>query len=255
MNRFDKNRRLLWFALAGLIIIFGLIFSGIFRGLAKGAAFVSRPVFLSKLNLSQGFENFSSLWQSKKALTLQNKELEAKLEEYRLRLVYADFVATENAKLKELLGAGTPLTLSFLASVLAPPRVSFYDTLLVDLGTAEAFVGAKVFLPPNVLLGEIAEISGRLAKVKLYSTPGEVLEGKLSGSGTPVTITGRGGGNFKIILPREVEVILDEPVALAPDFLLGFVKKIDFDPREPEQEIYVGAPVNIFSLQYVFVQK
>ena len=108
-------------------------------------------------------------------------------------------------------------------------------------------------MPPNILLGEVSEIVGKTAKIKLYSTPGENIEAHLANSGTPVTLIGRGGGNFKFELPREAAVSLDEPVSVAPDFLVGMVKKIDADPREPLQTIYLASPVNIFSLQYILI--
>jgi cell shape-determining protein MreC len=252
MNSYKKNRRLVWISLAVVAVILVASF-GLFRVFSKGANAIARPAFSLKETVREWFDGISFHWQTKKSLVAQNENLKNTLEEYRLRLAYGDFVASENEKLKELLGAKPASQVSILAKVLAGPKTSFYDTLLIDLGAAEVAIGAKVILPPNILLGEVAEISGRTAKVKLYSTSGVATEAKLSVSGIPVKIIGRGGGNFKMSLPRDIEVALDGAITLPPDYLLGFIKKIENDPRQPEQTIFASSPVNIFTLDHVFV--
>jgi len=252
MSHWSKNKKIVFAALAAGLVFLFFYFS--FQSLSQKSLALVRPMFLAKINFRKGFENLAFLWRSKRSLLAENEALKTKLEEYRRQLVYSDFLQTENEKLKELLNLKDAKIKTILVRVLTKPNLSLYDTILVDLPEAAAAAGGeKVIVPPNILLGEVVEVAGRVAKVKLYSTPAEKTNAILASS--PVVLVGRGGGNFKIILPREKTVSLGDVVTFPPNFLIGKVSKIEADPRLPEQTIYVSSPVNIFNLEFVEIIK
>ncbi|OGI61413.1 hypothetical protein A2645_00085 [Candidatus Nomurabacteria bacterium RIFCSPHIGHO2_01_FULL_39_9] len=250
MNRYNKKSRLFIYFLSIVALVFIFFFFGS-RILPKPIAFLAKPIWQLQNSLQKSFDNLNFLWQSKKSIIAENDRLKEQLEEYRQELVYAEFLKDENEKLNEILGKKINTLQTVLVPVLARPNQSIYDTLIVDIGTSQISVGDKVIVSPNILIGEIKEVLGQLAKVELYSTPGVITQVSLSDSGVSTSAIGRGGGNFKIVAPREVVVSIDESVKVAPDFLIGFIKKIESDPRIPEQTIYVASPVNIFTLQFV----
>jgi cell shape-determining protein MreC len=70
-----------------------------------------------------------------------------------------------------------------------------------------------------------------------------------------VPAKGRGGGNFEIHIPREIEVSDGDILVFPydPTIAVGIVKSIEFDPRDPFQKILARTPVNIQELRFVEV--
>jgi cell shape-determining protein MreC len=160
--------------------------------------------------------------------------------------------------MKEILGRKNEKTNLILTSILSKPNKSLYDTLIVDVGSKNGVsFGQRVFALGNVPIGSISEVYPNYSKVILYSSPGEKTEVVISGRDAFMQVVGRGGGNFEMLLPRDL--ILEKGAeAVLPGitpFTLGIVQAILSDPRDAFQKALLVSPVNIFELKFVEVEK
>ncbi len=176
-------------------------------------------------------------------------------QEYENALI--DELRKENESLKSLLDRGATTTPT-LAYILKKPPFTAYDTFVIDIGKrVGVVVGEKVYGVHEVLIGEIAEVSDSTSKVKLYSSFGEKYEAVLdvgtSSEGVQVTATGRGGGSFEIVIPRDMEVKIGDVVTV-PNLqtnVFGIVKEIVADDAKTFSTILFSQPINIYELKWV----
>jgi cell shape-determining protein MreC len=163
----------------------------------------------------------------------------------------------ENEALKEILNRNTDAS-STLAYILKKPPFTAYDTFIIDIGLKDNIkVGEKIYAGENILLGEIAEVYDSTSKVRLYSTPGEKYEVTL-GVGTStdniqVGATGRGGGSFEIVVPRDLKIKEGDTVvipSLTPN-VFGIVKDIVTEDTNTFSTVLFSQPINIYQLKWV----
>ena len=89
----------------------------------------------------------------------------------------------------------------------------------------------------------------------LFSTNGRETNAVLERDSVPVVLVGRGGGSFKITLPRDVLVEKGDRI-LSPDItsrLLAAVEDISISSTDSFQEVLARSPINIFTVRFVFV--
>lgn len=249
-----------------LRIAFGVIFliilvyfrSSIFSGLAYVAGGVFRPVLIAGNNIGEKFKNLGAYFASKKSLFLENENLKSQiLASEADRANYASVVA-ENESLKEILGRKNEKKTTILASILAKPNQSLYDTLLIDVGISQEIkVGNIVFAGGNVPIGRVAEISANSAKVILFSNPGEKTQAIISEKNISLELVGRGGGNFEIIIPRDLTLQKGDQVVMPGlnPYLLAVVETIISDPRDPFTKALLVSPVNIQEIKFVEIEQ
>jgi cell shape-determining protein MreC len=143
-----------------------------------------------------------------------------------------------------------------IATVLTHPPQTPYDVLIIDAGSNDSVtLDSLVSLPEGPVVGVISEVFSKKAKVTLLSTNGEETNAILERNNVPVTLVGVGGGNFKVVLPRDVAVekgdrILSRDIASR---LLAVVEDINIRPTDSFKEVLARSPLNIFSLRFVFV--
>lgn len=160
--------------------------------------------------------------------------------------------------LERLLGGRTEASAGILAGVLVRPPVSPYDTLVIDQGTeAGIAVGKRVYGAGGIPLGVIESVSSKSARVLLYSAPGQVTEGWVGVSRTPVSLEGASAGAFRTSVPRERIVSVGEEVYLpGPGAVpMGTVVRVDTDPSSPQAVIHVRPRTSPFSLTWVTVEE
>jgi len=167
-------------------------------------------------------------------------------------------ILDENTKLKDAMSRRANNAPMILAAVLAKPNHSLYDTLIIDVGINQGVqVGERVFASGNIPVGRIAEVEKDSSKVVLYTNPGEKTSAVISGRDIYVDLVGRGGGDFEIILPKDLtlekwtEIVLP---GITP-YLIGEVQTTISDPRDSLQKALVVSPVNIQELKFVEVEQ
>ena len=128
--------------------------------------------------------------------------------------------------------------------------------LTLDIGADQNIkVGDKVMANANIYIGEITEVLEHSSKVTLYSTPGRKLSVILGSNSVTMEAVGIGGGNFNILVPREIEV-KEGDVIVIPSItanVFGIVEKVNFKETDSFQTVLFKSPVNISELNFVEV--
>lgn len=258
-SRRGKNKRIRLILLAiALFVLLGA--SGIFGPFSYFLNKVATPVWKTGNFIKNKTNDLGYLLQSKKRLLAENELLKERLNEYEIQLLLQSVILDENKQLKETLQRASDILADgeefILAVILAKPNRSPYDTLVIDLGrNSDIQKGDYVFARGDILIGQVEEVFSRSSKVKLFSTPGEKVDIVISGEDIYTTLIGRGGGNFEMTLPRDVEIEEGTKVVLSgiTPYLVATVGKINYDPRDTLQEILLTSPVNVQHLKFVQV--
>jgi hypothetical protein len=101
--------------------------------------------------------------------------------------------------------------------------------------------------------------------VILFSSPGETTEAVIENNPAPSSsqggnvfteLTGRGGGNFEMILPIDLTVQKGNQVDLpgTNPYLLAIIETVISDPRDPSIKALLQSPVNVQELKFVEVE-
>lgn len=143
-----------------------------------------------------------------------------------------------------------------LASILTYPPQTPYDIIIIDAGSNDfVALGNKVSMTEGPILGLVSEVFPRSAKVRLFTTSGEKTNAVLERNEIPVILEGVGGGNFRISLPRNIDVEKGDRI-LSRDLssrLLAVVGDVSAKSTDSFKEIIAKSPANIFNLRFVFV--
>lgn len=161
----------------------------------------------------------------------------------------------ENSELKEILHRSASSTKMVLANIVKKPPFTAYDSYIINVKDLNVQVGNKIYVLGNVLVGEIMEINKPFAKVKLYSSFGEKYEVFIGKSNIQAMATGRGGGAFDVILPKESNVRVDDVViipSLSPS-IFGLVKSINIEAARAFSTVLFSQPVNIYEQKWVLI--
>ena len=252
-NSFWKSLPFLSQLLIGLLVCVTVLFV-----LVNGSAAVlgiSSPF----LRIAQSIPPFAYAagWvMSKDDLVVENERLTRELANAKEELATHAELVKQNAELLATFGRKSESEDLLYARVLSAPPASGYDSLVVDVGTdAGVRVGDVVLSGPHSLLGVVANVYGRQAKIDLYSTYGMQFEALIGKNETPITVTGRGGGNWSATLPKDVDVGLGDTVIVpSRGFrILGTVGSLEKAKESALDEVLIAAPANIYSLPAVYV--
>lgn len=161
---------------------------------------------------------------------------------------------SENNQLKELLGRNVSNDKMTLAAVLIRPPQTPYDSIIIDAGSLMGLqVGDIIYAEMNYAIGRVVEVSDKSATIILFSSSNQKANVLIASTTTAVLAEGRGGGNFYIKLPKNIDVAVGDPI-IWPDIqtmILGAVDVIDSDDGDAYAHIYFKSPININSLRYV----
>ncbi len=253
-NNRKKSGKLFWFVLVVLIIFAYPKINNLFSGVFKSAL---DPFWNNDKKQEEKSLNFFGFFSAKEKLLSANEQLEKDLSEAEMMLADRNLLLKENLELKDIMGRLATNNM-ILASVLAKPNASLYDTAIIDAGSNLGIkVGDKVFVLGNILVGEIAEASKNNSTVKFYSSFKEEVSVMVGLYNIEATAVGRGAGNFEIKLPRDIDIKVDDPIFIAGTEarVLGNVSEIIFDPKDPFQLVLIKSPVNLFELKWVQILK
>ncbi len=244
-----------------VIFIFLLIFyfnNSLAKILGSFTHIILKPVLAIGSNMNTRIHNINSYFISKNTLLKENDLLKNQSLELESKFANYQSLENENQSLKELLGRLGENHQYILATILAKPNITLFDTLVLDIGGDKGVaVGDIVFAYGNIPLGKVSEVYTKTSKVTLFTNPGEKTNAVISSTNTYVDLIGRGGGNFEIILPRDFTLSEGENVLL-PDlnnYLIAKVVSTISDARDSYQKALLISPVNIQELKFVQVRK
>jgi cell shape-determining protein MreC len=142
------------------------------------------------------------------------------------------------------------------APIMSSFRSSPYGTFLVGAGSKDALeVGDRVVSPGGFVVGTISFVGPNSSLVAATLAPNSQIDVQIGESAT--TVEGRGAGNGYARLPHGIEVEEGDPV-VAPIFggrPIGIVGKVITDASAGHSDVYVGLPVSIETLRYVYIEK
>ena len=254
----NKEKKTMFLPLVIGVLVIALIFGVrvIYKGTSSVTLGAARPLWSLRTSFKEKIHSYRAYFVSKKELQKEVDLLRIENSKFKLGVVDRNALDDENTKLKEILNRKKNIS-TLLGVVIARPGQSLYDTLIVDVGRDHnVSVGAKVFVEGETLVGYVEEVYDKTAKVVLYSAPGQVVEALSSPGDVPLSMQGRGGGNFEIELPRDVELLIGSSVVF-PDihpYVLGTIGDVTFDPRDPFQTVLVSLPINIQHIKFVEIQ-
>ncbi len=162
-----------------VVLVLLLLFewrSAIWDGLSRSASAVFRPALSLGASISGEMSRWGVFLSTKSSLSAENDRLREELNAARASMENYNSLLAENNQLKEILGrTGQNRKRNLvLASILAGGDRSLYNTLLIDIGTAQgAKTGDMVFAYGSIPVGKIAEANGSSSKVVLFTSPGE----------------------------------------------------------------------------------
>lgn len=191
----------------GLFLVLAFIFAGVLQiFFSPMAHFIVDPFFKISQRLLMSTKNVFAFLEPKEKLVAENERLKEELLIKNRILLDYEIIKTENEFLKGISGRHATTT-RVIAGVLKTPDQSPYDTIIIDAGKDQGVAeGSFVYGRPDVPIGLVEFVYKNSALVKLYSSPGETYDvyigvGKVAGRAT-----GRGGGNFEVILPRGTSI-------------------------------------------------
>lgn len=239
---------------AVLIVLLALWYTPIGGALSNAIHGFATPIWGTADSIRSVGDDAGLIFISKKTLSTENTRLHNELAQVDLQLQERNLLFAQNKILLSLLGrahaSGT-----IVASVLAKPNRSLYDTLVLDVGEEEGVsVGYNVFYQGQAV-GKIVQTYTHTSKVLLYSSSGESIDVVLSENGIAGTAIGQGGGTFQWSVPRDTDVSLGDIVVLPgiEQSILGVVEDISSRPSDPFKKILFKSPMNIFDIIYVEV--
>lgn len=215
------------------------------------------PVFRGADALAAKSHLFISGFRDTGALALQNERLSA--ENAALANENAALVA-KAASVSALVGAaakGRTSGSGILASVVARPPESPYDTLVLAAGKNDGVaLGMEAFGVGGVSLGVVSAVTDDFSRVTLFSAPGMMMHGWIGRGNLPLSIEGSGAGALSASLPRAAGVVAGDNVFIPGQGTIpvGTVVRIDGDPSMPEVTLRIAPATNLFSTAWVVLR-
>lgn len=234
-----------------VVFIAGVLVLSVFGGALSTAL---APLWRSNTLLTRGISNLVGSLREKDMLITENTALKERLASSEELIIALRGIASQRDELLATFGRRPPESIP--ASVLVHPPETPYDVLVIDAGKDLGVgVGSAVTTPEGNGLGLVSAAFAKTAEVRLSSTSGERTDAVLERGGIPVTLVGRGGGNFSFTVPRDTAVELGDRI-LTPNLdarLLGVVGDIEVTPTDSFKTVLVRSPVNPSEIRFVTV--
>lgn len=205
-----------------------------------------------------GFSIESGSLLSREELLKKNEELKIKLEETLARIDSVEYLEFENRELKKIFDSTSTSSSYILSAVIKKPPLVSYDEYIIDVGRdKDISTTSVIYSIGDVPIGKVEEVFGNISKVVLFSSFGQKQEVIIGEQNIPSVAIGKGGGQYEVELPKglnikEGDFVLSATYKGKP---MGRVVSIDSDNTLPFQKIYFSAPINIYQLRWVLVDK
>lgn len=248
-NRYRLALFLVW------VFVFGAIVFYFLGGVIMRAA---SPLWMGENKITKSLRAGKEFFRSKQSLISENTTLKERLASLELELSSRPPALNEDNALLSLIGRKAKKGTGLVASVLVRPPQTPYDIIVIDAGTDDGVVpDSEVALSEGPVLGMVLEVFKSSAKVKLFSSAGENTSAVLERFNLAVTLEGAGGGNFRIVVPRETPVEVGDRILSADVFsrLLAVVGEVEVKPTDSFKQILARSPANIFSIRFVEISK
>ncbi len=236
--------------LSATLYFLGSNVRGIFYSTAK-------PVWKAEEVLLKPFSFIFNFFQTKNSLIAENIFLKDENSSLRLKVTDYENLTSENNDLKNQLGRIDNAD-KIISRILSKPPFSPYDTFVIDAGERDSVsVGSKVFISDSIVIGTVKSVTGSTSLVELFSSGGFKHEFILLRTGLSLTLEGQGGGNFKIEVPKDTDVVWGDTFVYPglSSQIVGNVYFVETNDQSSFKTIYLRTPLNVFGSKYVFIEK
>ncbi len=196
---------------------------------------------------------------SRRALIEENLALAQQIAWLQERAAAYRVLQDENKALRDVLHvAGIERNPNRESGITAPIVSSFrsspYGTFQVGAGREDSVSSGNLVLSSeNFVIGRVEDVDSHTALVRLIFAPNVSSDALLRGAG--VTVEGRGGGNASTKVPRQIDVAVGDAV-ISPVLYgraIGIVGKVSEDSGSAYKQVNIYLPVNLSSLQFVYI--
>ena len=194
---------------------------------------------------------------TKQAVFHKNEILFQENKDLKNRMIDYSILEAENNHLKELLGRIPEKNSFILANILTKPNNSPYDTIIIDTGNDNGLKeGSLVYADEKIPVGVVSSVYSNTSLVSLYSNPGTITDAVMDGSNVNVELTGRGGGNFEMIVAKDLNLVVGGTVVIpgTNSAVLAIIDAVISSPSDPNQKVILHSPVNIQQQKWVLVK-
>jgi cell shape-determining protein MreC len=248
----QRNGSRIFIIFALLSLIFFSASPGSFLAVSSWLNMSAVPFWNVKSSAKNTLPSLDIFFRSKTSIVQENENLRQQITVLTGELKGYDFAVQENIELKKLfVGKKNG---GVFAGILARPGTLSFDTFLLDIGSGSGIKNGDVALSgQDIVLGKIIETYPYSAKVKAFSSSGEVTDAFLGPENVSMQLKGTGGGSFMAELPRDIDV-KEGDAAVFPGsdgFILAYVESKKENLTDSFQKLYLRSPVNIFELKHV----
>lgn len=244
--------------LIGFGVFFLLAITGIMAWSGNIFINIGNPIWKTEKFLTQNINNLNYLYKTKKSLTNDNEKIIKENLDLKLSMIDYQILKKENQDLKEIFNRISSVDDFILGNILTKPNHSPYDTIIIDIGkTNDVKEGDLIYANGNIPIGKIDKVYDNNSLVVLYSNPGQKTEGFINVSNESVELIGRGGGNFEMVVPIDLNTEKDTAVYLpgSTSLVIANINEIISKPSDPFKKVILVSPVNIQNLKWVQVKK
>jgi len=248
-NSRSQTRKIIAIIAMGIIVILLLTTSIFSRG------FYGMMVVLSGSKDGAGniASSYSGLFSSRVSLQKENRELKRKLDEAEVVLSDKDILIKENSDLKASIHYKTE-TGNISARVMSKPPFTPFDVIIIDAGYSQGVKEDDRVMIGQIYIGTVTLVSANSSQITLLSSSSINTEAYVGVDALPVTLNGKGGGNFETSLPQGSVVKEGDLVYayyLQTPHLIGKVSRIIDDEDNTLMSILLTLPLNLYSISHV----
>lgn len=241
-----------------LVVFLVLASSGVFVYTTGFFNFIGKPIWKLRNAEVSRVTDMGYLVRTKASVYKENENLLRENADLKTSMIDYQILKTENIDLKESLGRIVPGRDMVLSNILTKPNYSPYDTLIIDVGSnVGVSAGDQVYSNVVTPIGEVSAAYTNTSLVTLYSNPGQVTGAMMDGTNTSVELVGRGGGNFEMTIPIDLQFVKGGIVYL-PNIsteIVAIIEDVISSPNDPVKKLLLSSPINVQNLKWVFVKR
>ncbi|MEK7480279.1 MAG: rod shape-determining protein MreC [Patescibacteria group bacterium] len=257
MNSYRQNegRRRLFIATIFVFVVFGIdaLLGGRVRGLVRAGG---GSLYSAGARTLSGIAD-SGFFSSRRTLSENNRSLREQVAELEVRAAAVQVLRDENASLRavvRLAEAEKGITAPIISSVRSSP----FGTFSIGAGTKDGVMEGSLVMTNDAagggfVVGRVRDVGKRTALVLELFAPNTSVPVVIRGASA--FAEGRGGGNARAEIPRGLEVASGDAVTsrLFGGRAVGIVGSVYSDQSSATSEVYIGLPVGLAALQFVYV--
>lgn len=249
-RRVGRRRQLALATIAVVAVLLADVASGgALRGVVRSTL---GGIWAATAHVRESIAN-TGYFRTHRSLAAENAALREQVAQYQEDAAALDAVEADNEQLRaivHLAREGSGVTAPVVSSFATSP----YGTFLIGAGGKDGIrAGSIVLTPDGFVVGRVSEVHPHDALISGVLASGSSIDVVIGA--IAATVEGRGGGNGRAEMPRDVPVATGTP-AIAPTLgsrPIGILGRIESSQANAAETAYIQLPVNLSTLRYVYI--